>query len=53
MPTIEFQPIRLAILVLIAQWLERLTGDLKVVGSSPAWKLGKFLSKISRRTVSH
>ena len=23
----------------IAQWLERLTGDLKVMGSSPAWEL--------------
>ena len=31
--------LRLAIWVLIAQWLERLTGDQKVVGSSPAWEL--------------
>ena len=33
--------LRSAIWVLIAQWLERLTGDLKVVGSSPAWELSE------------
>ena len=34
--------LRSAIWVLIAQWLERLTGDQKVVGSSPAWELTNF-----------
>ena len=34
--------LRSAIWVLISQWLERLTGDLKVVGSSPAWELRYF-----------
>ena len=27
------------IITIIAEWLERLTGDLKVVGSSPTWEL--------------
>ena len=31
-----------AIWVPITQWLERLTGDQKVVGSSPAWELRNF-----------
>ena len=40
MSYIEIQPtVRSAIWVLIAQWLEHLTGDLKVVGSSLTWEL--------------
>ena len=43
MSNIELQPTLIAIWVLIAQWLERLTGDQNVVGSSPAWELlGNF-----------
>ena len=34
--------LRSAIWVRIAQWLERLTGDLKVVGLRPAWELRYF-----------
>ena len=30
------------IITIIAERLERLTGDLKVVGSSPAWELRYF-----------
>ena len=30
------------LIFLIAQWLERLTGDEKVVGSNPAWELKHF-----------
>ena len=35
----------------IAQWLERLTGDLKVVGSSPAGNSDIFLSKNSSKNI--
>ena len=40
-PTSNYN-LRSAIWVLIAQWLERLTGDQKVVGSSPVWELRNF-----------
>ena len=46
--------LRSAIWVLIAQWLERLTGDLTIVGSSPTWELrisDIFLSKNSSKNV--
>ena len=40
-PTSNYN-LRSAIWVLIAQWLERLTGDQKVVGLSPTWELRNF-----------
>ena len=43
--------LRSAIWVLIARLLERLTGDWKVVGSSPAWEVPLFLSKNSSKNI--
>ena len=45
------QPTFSRVWILIAQWLEHLTGDQNVVGSSFAWELRNFLIKNRSKNI--